>query len=512
MAKFCGFVWLFGIFILSLTLNFVGLSERLVSDFGWHVSIAKEVYMHFPELPERIPLMRQGVDFIYPPISHFIAAMGKYLFPDVRLIVIMRYIVVFFASASILPVYLLAKQAFKSERIGLFSAFLFALSPTHIAYYQYAQSVALPLVLMSLFFVIHGINTGSRKAPLVGGILLGAGYWTHLGPSLFLSALLLLISLFHIIRREYQRIISPLLALSVAIFFLFLYLVQFGLISAMISLTIPSRFDTIFIPERFLRVWLIGYSQIAIVLLGLAGAVLSTRARYNNVPMVLFLLSSGAMSLAGGLGFYLVMVPLSYVRYLIVPLTVFGGFALHLVLAKCRGRMQLFFAVFVAYSFYIAAVTSGAYVGLSAQDRTAFSWLHENLEPGAVVVADNGHSFWLPSMANVSTINGRKLDEFKPDTRDFDVATIFASRDADSKIAVMAKYGAHYVFYSDGNSTLTYPRTTMEDRWGRSSAWAVWANSASGIPVFEEFPFRKVYSDYRPAGANYDNFVVVYEI
>jgi len=487
------------IFFLSLIMNSVALDERFVNDFGWHSSIAREFYAEFPRIPAGIPLMRQGVDFTYPPLSYLLAAFAKHLFPGVRLIVLMRYIVLFSAALSVFPVYLVAQRLFKRQGAALCSAFLFAVSPLPSAYYQYAQAVAFPLVMASVFFLLRALDEGRFSLSALAGVFLGIGYWTHVLPSLFIGAVIGVLSFFYVIRRNFRLAFFSLSVILVSLPFLGVYLATTGLAHQAASLGSPPRLSLIFIPGKFEVVGNFLYERFLLLGLGIAGIVLHLRAR-PSPPLLSFLFLSFGLAFAGYAGIYVLAVPFAYLRFLIVALSLFGGLALSRLFSGAPGWRGVIFAVFFVYSLYVAGVTGERYVGMSDGDVLSFAWMRENIEPSAVIASDNGHAFWIPFAANRSTINGRKLDEFYVDSRDIDVARIFSAQDAASRLALMGKYGSRYVFYSN-DSSRPYPRLTMEDRWGESPAWDVWYSAAPFIGP----PLRTVYS------SSGDDFVAVYE-
>lgn len=482
------------IFFLSLIMNSAVLEERLVNDMGWHSSIAREFSADFPNIPGSIPLVRQGVKFTYPPLSFLFAAALKHAFPDVRLAVLMRYAVLFFISASVFPVYLLAARIFRERSVGICAAFLFALSPLPFAYYQYSQSVAFPFVLASLFFLFRALDEGSLILSAISGVFLGIGYWTHLVPSFFMGAVMLAVSLFYGICRNFRLSRVSVLAVFVSLPFLLLYLAKLGLISDIGASAGMSRLSVIFIPGKFAVIYVYLYERFLLLFFGIAGLGMYLRMKAKSPLLLLFLFISLGLALAGYGGFYFFAVPLVYIRFLFVALCLFGGFALSRVWRAAPGWRGVFVAVFFVYSAYVGIVTGGNYVGMSGGDVAAFSWMRENFEPGAVVSADNAHAFWIPFAANLGTINGRKLDEFYVDSRDIDVAWIFSAPNPTARATIMAKYGSRYVFYSN-DSLKPYPRIRMEDRWGEEPAWLVWSSGGNVGYVFGKPPFRRLYSD-----------------
>ncbi|MBI2028365.1 MAG: glycosyltransferase family 39 protein [Candidatus Levybacteria bacterium] len=142
----------------------------------------------------------------------------------------------FLGSLTILACYLLTFSIFRNKKVGLLSAFLFAVNPWHIVLSRSSEET-----LVSLFFVVSGfalviLSFENQKLKLLipGILLLAVSYFVYFTPRVFvpLVFLAILIYLFRIwnkkqIRKYKSLLVGSFLLLGVLALFL-VFLVKGG--------------------------------------------------------------------------------------------------------------------------------------------------------------------------------------------------------------------------------------------------------------------------------------------
>ncbi len=118
-----------------------------------------------------------------PPIYGYTAYMSSKIFGEG--IAGIRAPAVFFGLASILLVFLLAKELFGDTAAALFAAFFMAIIPWHIHYSRVAWDPAsfLPFFLLSVYLFYYGINRDRKSAVVSSFGLFALTFYTyHVAP------------------------------------------------------------------------------------------------------------------------------------------------------------------------------------------------------------------------------------------------------------------------------------------------------------------------------------------
>lgn len=113
-----------------------------------------------------------------PPLFHWIEHIMLVLFGSTE--IVLRFMPCVFGTLAI-PVFYYIGKEIHSEKIGLVSAFLLAISGFHVYYSQEARSYTLLMLVVSLFVLFY---LRYKKEPSVlyaalMGICAAVGYWTH---------------------------------------------------------------------------------------------------------------------------------------------------------------------------------------------------------------------------------------------------------------------------------------------------------------------------------------------
>jgi len=122
-----------------------------------------------------------------------------------------RFPAIFFGSLSIILIYLLSKQFFKSKKIGLISAFLLAISPWHIKNtFAEMDVTVLFFIMLSALFLLKAIESSdkTKKNMFISGIAMGIAALIKLYALFFAFSF----SLFFIYvnRKEIKKCLIPL--------------------------------------------------------------------------------------------------------------------------------------------------------------------------------------------------------------------------------------------------------------------------------------------------------------
>jgi 4-amino-4-deoxy-L-arabinose transferase-like glycosyltransferase len=110
---------------------------------------------------------------------------------EAALVLVGRITVVFFSTLSLILVYDIAKEYFRSIPTGLCALFLLASSHIHTTFASSVlpRSVASVFVLLSLWVLVR--FGGNRMAPLIGGIFLGIGASIRFSEAIFVPCVIL---------------------------------------------------------------------------------------------------------------------------------------------------------------------------------------------------------------------------------------------------------------------------------------------------------------------------------
>jgi multidrug transporter EmrE-like cation transporter len=155
----------------TLTYRLVDVPNTLLGDEGSFFESANGIAKH--GLPD---IFDPGV-YSFPVLSNafqalFLKAFGASIWS-------WRFSVVFPGLASIIPMYLLARQAF-DRRIASMSIILFIFSPYLIAFTRigYISSQSIFVVVVSLLFLHLGCERGSKLYLFLAGAAAGVGFYT----------------------------------------------------------------------------------------------------------------------------------------------------------------------------------------------------------------------------------------------------------------------------------------------------------------------------------------------
>lgn len=158
-------IFLFLILLLALFLRTYDLSNNppeLFSDEIINYVSAKSVIETGKDLYGRfIPYFSDRLE-LRPPIYGYTAYLSSLILGEG--IIAIRAPAVFFGLITIIAVYLLAFEFFGDRRAALLSAFFMAIIPWHIHYSRVGWEPAafLPFLLLSTFFLVHGINKNRK--------------------------------------------------------------------------------------------------------------------------------------------------------------------------------------------------------------------------------------------------------------------------------------------------------------------------------------------------------------
>ena len=158
--------------------------------------------------------MRMRNDFLYPTLLRFWILLGEGEFS-------LRFLSVIFGLFSIIGIYHLGKILF-GQKIGLYSAFLFSISPLHIYYSQELRSYSLFtfLTIASIYFLIRALREDKFKLWICFIISTVLCLFSHQA-----SLLLLIIAenLFFIsVYKKYRNLVKKWVISQFVIFLLFL--------------------------------------------------------------------------------------------------------------------------------------------------------------------------------------------------------------------------------------------------------------------------------------------------
>ncbi|MDO9230988.1 MAG: glycosyltransferase family 39 protein [bacterium] len=114
---------------------------------------------------------------------------------------------IIFGTLTILGIYLLAKELFKSERIGLISAFLTAVSFWAINFSRIAfRANMLPTILVfSFYFLFRGLRTKKWWDFAIGGFIFGIGMHSYIAWRIAPVVLVIMLLFFALARKNFFK-------------------------------------------------------------------------------------------------------------------------------------------------------------------------------------------------------------------------------------------------------------------------------------------------------------------
>jgi 4-amino-4-deoxy-L-arabinose transferase-like glycosyltransferase len=114
---------------------------------------------------------------------------------------------IFFGTLTIIGVYLLAKELFKSERIGLISSFLTAVSFWAINFSRIAfRANMLPAILVfSFYFLFRGLRTKKWWDFAIGGFIFGIGMHSYIAWRIAPIVLVAMLPFFALSRKNFLK-------------------------------------------------------------------------------------------------------------------------------------------------------------------------------------------------------------------------------------------------------------------------------------------------------------------
>jgi len=165
---------LIGIIILSVFLNFymLGSLHPFIGDQGWFYVSARDL------INGQIPLV--GITASYTWLSQ--GALWTYMLAPFLYIfnfdpVGGAYLSAILGVLSVLIIYILAKEMFKSEEMALISAALLAVSPLSIAFFRMPYHTSpIPLAILIFIYAIYKFSSGKYYYLVLASFMLGILY------------------------------------------------------------------------------------------------------------------------------------------------------------------------------------------------------------------------------------------------------------------------------------------------------------------------------------------------
>lgn len=151
-----------------------------------------------------------------PPLLIWLIGIFLTLFPQNLFLLAGRLPSVMAGLLSMLAMYGIGKELFKSERVGLLSAFLYLIFPFALVYDKLAlfDSLLASMLLCSTYFMIRTAQTGYYRFALSWGFFLGLGFLSKPTAIIFLPLLgisFLILTPWEVIKKEWRRVFGMLL-------------------------------------------------------------------------------------------------------------------------------------------------------------------------------------------------------------------------------------------------------------------------------------------------------------
>lgn len=151
-----------------------------------------------------------------PPLLIWLIGIFLTIFPQNLFLLAGRLPSVMAGLLSMLTMYGIGKELFKSERVGLLSAFLYLIFPFALVYDKLAlfDSLLASMLLCSTYFMIRTAQTGYYRFALGWGFFLGLGFLSKPTAIIFLPLLgiaSLILTPWEVIKKEWRRVFGMLL-------------------------------------------------------------------------------------------------------------------------------------------------------------------------------------------------------------------------------------------------------------------------------------------------------------
>jgi 4-amino-4-deoxy-L-arabinose transferase-like glycosyltransferase len=307
---------------------------------------------------------------------------------------------VILGSLGVLVVYLLVKELFSDEKLGIFSAFLLAISPWHLSLSRGAFEANLTTLFLPLAILLFLKGFKEKKYLILSALVFGLNLFTY-HSARYITPLIILILAYwkrSAIKEKYKDFLIPSL---VFVFFLSLVLgimlTGGGSRAADVAIFNPTDNWQSVADERFKAVWVGLPNNIARIFINKAVYVVKQFIQnFLTYTSFNFLFLQGA-----GEGTY-GMIPGYGVLYLIELLFLFAAIAKYL---KEKDEKIGFIIVWILIGFIPASFSKGngfaanraavvmpaiqvfsAYGALAILDRYKSGWLKRYLPYGLIIV------------------------------------------------------------------------------------------------------------------------------
>jgi len=478
---------LFALFAVALGVRSAAVNnETALWDNGHHLS-AMEIYeKYFPAIPPKAELAK----IAHQSMMYYIVA-GLKKMTGARLFLLVKIVIAIFSAAAIFPVYMIARDVFENEYAGLAAAMIYAISPIPYELDHSADIFAMPLLLLTVYALQDWTRERTRGKSIIAGILAGVTFLIYPLPGFIAFGSILLMS----ISQKSSRLL-----LYGTLAFVLVSSPSLGEITQRVHEVGTPRLQIISTLEPARLEKLAEWAPIGLAM-GAAGIAYAIWKKNRRAVLPLGLLSGllGIIIAENIFKIYIVVMPLRYMLYIMPLLAIFGGYPLAVLLKYCFGEtkkspLDILLILALAWLFISVGAKNADLLeknegGISEGDIVAFNWIKENTEKNAVIIADSGHSFWIPYLTKRQVINGRETTETTSQRRQ-DAATIFETTSTQEAKQLMNKYNAHYIYYSNNQNT-KFPLTTMEDKWD-SRVEKTWNNAQKGLNKLEK-NFKTIY-------------------
>jgi len=193
--------WLAGVTLAGLVVRAVpiALSDFPVNDGGLFVAMVRAIQDAGWWLPATVAWNGTDLPFTYPPLGFYAAGLIQAAL-GVDLLVVFRWLPLFASTLIVPAVYLLAREALRSEIGGLVAALAYALAPSSYVWLVQGggltRSPGLLLGVLTAWQVVMLVREPSRGRAVVVGLMAGLTALVHPGAAVFVGVSAVLIWVF----------------------------------------------------------------------------------------------------------------------------------------------------------------------------------------------------------------------------------------------------------------------------------------------------------------------------
>lgn len=288
---------------------------------------------------------------------------------------------------SIIGIFVVAFELFKSKRIATFSSFFYLIFPFSLVYDRVAlyDSLVAMFIIWSLYFEILLVKYIRLDLALILGMIIGFGMLNKSSADFALILIPFLIILFNFKDRKRKEKFGKLIALSLVatvmaqgIYSVLRLSPFYHIIGEKNNSFIYSFSEWIYHPFTFfsgnfqgLSSWLIGYATIPLLILVVAAFFITTKySREKLFLLMWFLVPFIGLALFGK-----VIYP-RFILFMTMPLLVIAAFALVVILRYIRLVITQVLVIFVFIGFMLwndyFIITNFAYANIPQSDREQF--------------------------------------------------------------------------------------------------------------------------------------------